>query len=209
MPRGFTEEERRKIERILLEAGYELFTRYGLKKTSIQELTDRAGIAQGSFYKFFSSKEELYFSIMEREEEKIKRELLTKEILSGKITRKEFRRFLEKAFQLVDKNPFIKGIYQGDEYRQLLKKLPEEKINDHIINDTETLLPLLKNWQETGCLKKKDPEAISGLFRSLFLLTLHQQEIGEREFEKTIDLLIDIMAEGLIKKEEEGNNDEG
>ena len=60
MPKAFSEEEKARIRERLLEAGRKRFTRYGLKKTTIEELAGAARIAKGSFYLFFDSKEELY-----------------------------------------------------------------------------------------------------------------------------------------------------
>ena len=72
MARGFTERERDIIRNDLIETGRELFGTYGLKKTSIEDLTTGVGIAQGSFYTFFKSKEELYLEVIDREGELIK-----------------------------------------------------------------------------------------------------------------------------------------
>ncbi len=198
MPRGFTDEEKEKITAMLISEGERLFSRYGLKKTSIKDLTETAGIAQGSFYKFFSSKEELYFAIIETNEAELKSELLDENILSGQINKNIFRNFLKKALELINNYPLIKNMYKNDEYQQMLNKLPEEIIKEHINNDTDTLTPLLKRWQAAGCLKDFDIDAVSGLLRALFLLTLHKKEIGEEHFEKTINLFIDFITDGLI-----------
>lgn len=72
MARGFTDRERTAIRNDLIDAGRELFGKYGLKKTSIEDLTKTVGIAQGSFYTFFKSKEKLYLEVIEREGEFVK-----------------------------------------------------------------------------------------------------------------------------------------
>ena len=36
-----------------------------MKKTSVDQLTKAVGIAKGSFYKFFESKEMLFFAVLE------------------------------------------------------------------------------------------------------------------------------------------------
>ncbi len=76
MPRGFSDKEKIMIQESLMENGKRLFSSYGLKKTSISDITRAAGIAQGSFYNFFDSKEELYFEILEAEEQTMKEKLL-------------------------------------------------------------------------------------------------------------------------------------
>ncbi|MCY8267901.1 TetR/AcrR family transcriptional regulator, partial [Bacillus haynesii] len=83
MPK-FTEKEKEAIRSALVQSGRELFAKLGLKKTSVGELTASAGIAQGSFYTFFDSKEELYFEILQQEEQKIRSQLEASFSESGK-----------------------------------------------------------------------------------------------------------------------------
>ena len=64
MARGFTERERENIKRNLLKVGKESWTRYGCKKTSVDELCRQAGISKGAFYLFFESKEALFCEIL-------------------------------------------------------------------------------------------------------------------------------------------------
>lgn len=64
MGRAYTEEERIEIRKKLMDAGLELFHDNNVKRLSITEVTGRAGIAQGGFYNFFESKEELIAEIM-------------------------------------------------------------------------------------------------------------------------------------------------
>ena len=61
MPRAFDDSEQAEITERLKQAGRELFAVQGVVKTSIEELTVAAGIAKGSFYKFYENKETLFF----------------------------------------------------------------------------------------------------------------------------------------------------
>lgn len=62
MPR-FSESEKEIIRQKLLAEGERLFAAYGIKKVSIDEIVRAAGIAKGSFYTFYASKEHLYMEI--------------------------------------------------------------------------------------------------------------------------------------------------
>ncbi len=73
MAKHFTSSEKSAIQEELLEKGKDLFSRYGLKKTTISDLTTAVGIAKGTFYHFFDSKEILYFEIFLREERRLKK----------------------------------------------------------------------------------------------------------------------------------------
>ena len=67
MPRAFTETEKQTIRQKLMETGRACFLRYGVYKTTIEDLTKPAGIAKASFYLFFRSKEELFVDIFMEE----------------------------------------------------------------------------------------------------------------------------------------------
>ena len=69
MPK-FSEKEKKWIEEKLLQEGEQLFTLYGLK-TTIDQLAEKSGIAKASFYKFYESKEALYFDILRRSQKEI------------------------------------------------------------------------------------------------------------------------------------------
>lgn len=49
----------------LLRAGRDLFWKYGLRKVSIQEICQEAGVSRGTFYKYFDNKESLALHILE------------------------------------------------------------------------------------------------------------------------------------------------
>ena len=46
-----------------------LFARFGLRKTTMEEIVRRANVAKGTFYKYFSNKEVLFLEVVERESE--------------------------------------------------------------------------------------------------------------------------------------------
>lgn len=53
------EENKAEKENKLLEVSFDLFTEKGIRDTSVQEITDKAGLAKGTFYLYFKDKYEL------------------------------------------------------------------------------------------------------------------------------------------------------
>lgn len=51
----------------LFEAGAELFTRHGFRKTSIEDITQAAGVSKGALYLEFGSKEDLFEALVRHE----------------------------------------------------------------------------------------------------------------------------------------------
>ena len=64
MGRSFTKREKEKIRQSLQDACKQSWTRYGYKKTSIDELCRQAGISKGAFYLFYESKEALFCEVL-------------------------------------------------------------------------------------------------------------------------------------------------
>ena len=64
MGKAFTDDEKSEIKTKLMEAAIELFHDKGAKTLSIREVTKRAGIAQGSFYNFWTDKDALVVDVV-------------------------------------------------------------------------------------------------------------------------------------------------
>jgi AcrR family transcriptional regulator len=58
---------RRKTRTRLLDAAFEIFAEHGVHAASVEMITEAAGFTRGAFYSNFSSKNELFFALMERE----------------------------------------------------------------------------------------------------------------------------------------------
>jgi Transcriptional regulator len=198
MPKGFNEKERQFIKSTLIEKGRALFTVYGLKRTSIEDLTKAAGIAQGSFYAFYNSKEELYFEILEKEQEAIRVELEKENEILKADAKDTIKAILRRSLTLIENNSLVKQLYLDNQMETLIRKLPKEKLTNHINRDTDVLLPFIESWQNTGILIKKDPQIISGIIRMLFFSSMHKNEIGPSVFDETMEFLIDLIAQGLV-----------
>ncbi len=198
MTKAFNDREKELIKTKLMHKGKELFGIYGIKKTSIGNLTRAAGIAQGSFYSFFGSKEELYFEIMEQEHQQLQENLFKDGTLFVNLTREGLKGFILTAFEAVDSNALLKRLMMEDEYELIVRKLPEEKLQKHIQQDTDNLLPMVEHWQAQGRMIKKDPKLVASMFRALFTVMLHKKEIGEEDFKGTMELLVELVVNSLI-----------
>ena len=197
MPR-FNEQEKAKIRLDLQQKGKHLFSVFGLKKTSIADLTKAAGIAQGTFYLFYSSKEELYFELVEQEEEAIRGQLGEAYFSGAPLTRESFKQFLLDSLETMESNPFLRQLYDEELMEALFRKLPADKLESHFAKDADDLLPVIQEGQREGWIRPRDPEAIVSLIRSFILLSLQKHLIGSERYRETMELFIDLIADGLI-----------
>ena len=89
MAGGFTEKEREQIRIALLSAGYKLSAECGIKKMTVALVAKSSGVAVGSFYNFFDSKEDFVLALIQEAEKEAEIAELTKsqERLSDSIDR--------------------------------------------------------------------------------------------------------------------------
>lgn len=202
LPRKFGEKENQIIINKLKESGLKLFSRHGLKKTSIKDLTSEAGIAQGSFYNFFNSKEELYFSLLEYEEKKIEAEMKDS-ILSTKSAREAIQLTINKSSTLFERTPLLRRIYESNDYDIMVRKLPGEKLEKHQKEDTQLVINTIMKVKQKNETIEAGPEIISSILRGITLLNLHKEEIGQEQFPEVVAILAEAVANELVKKNSE------
>ena len=64
MPRALTEQEKRRHRQKLLEKGQAVVLSQGIRRVSVDEIAKAAGMAKGSFYQHFDSKEQYLFALI-------------------------------------------------------------------------------------------------------------------------------------------------
>ncbi|HBK26427.1 MAG TPA: TetR/AcrR family transcriptional regulator, partial [Clostridiales bacterium] len=62
---AFTEDQNETIRRDLICEARRCGVTIGMRRTSVEQLTNAVGISKGSFYKFFQTKELLFFAVLE------------------------------------------------------------------------------------------------------------------------------------------------
>src|SRR5215210_8809122 len=122
MPKGFSEREKERIRDGLMEKGAFFLTTYGIRKTSVEDLTRAVGISKGAFYLFYDSKEELFFEVLGRFEDEYHADMLESAVQPGVSPRTQVRDFLRRAFMVWKTNPLFARFDQA-EYEYLLRRV--------------------------------------------------------------------------------------
>ncbi|HMA96617.1 MAG TPA: TetR family transcriptional regulator [Polyangiaceae bacterium] len=90
-----TKEKRDEIRRSLVSAAVELFSKQGLSETSLREIAARAGVAPGTVYKYFPTREQIFYAYFEIKQKDVNTAL-------GKIAGFETFTFKEKLQAYVE-----------------------------------------------------------------------------------------------------------
>jgi AcrR family transcriptional regulator len=193
MPKAFSEREKELIRKRLLEQGYKQFSTYGLKKTNIGELTETAGISKGAFYSFYPSKEVLFMDVIEEAEGRVRQELLAVIDQPGPSPRARLFAILKKAFDLFKAIPILQFATSSD-YDLLFRRVPAEKLQEHLASDQVFFEELINRCQKAGIPIRAKPEQISGLLYLLVLAILHEDDFVLSNFSSSVEILLELVT---------------
>jgi AcrR family transcriptional regulator len=193
MPKGFSDHEKELIGRRLLEQGYRLFSAYGLKKTNVEEIARDAGISKGAFYLFYETKEALFMDVIEEAETRVRQELLAVIDLPGSTSRARLYSVFKKAFSLFESIPILQ-FFTGIDFDLLFRRIPAEKLQSHLINDRGFFEMLVTRCQDAGIPIRVPAEQIFPLLYPLVIALLHENDLGQKNFSGSIDMLLELVA---------------
>ena len=198
MPEGFTTAERKRIRRELLAAGRELFSRHGLEKTTIADLTDEVGIAPSTFYQFFDSKADLYVEVLERKGEGMVARVLDASFERYEDPERAIAAFLRTLVDEMESDRLVrKLLVDRDELDRLRNAIGDEAQERSRRESIAYIVPYVEDWYDEGRVRGPDPGTIASAIRAVSMLALHREDIGEEDYEETMDLVIDAVAAGL------------
>ena len=172
---AFTEEQNETIRRDLIREARCCGVTVGMRKTSVEQLTEAVGISKGSFYKFFDSKELLFFAVLE--------DIHTECFAAAQKSLQENAAIdpaSRTAAAILAACRWLSGtkafVFIENDAEFLLHRLPEEVKTAHYHDDETHIRTLL----EMGGLQPKGGMALAAAtVRGLTLTVSHQEQIGE------------------------------
>ena len=183
----------------ILNTAKKMFGRYGLQKTTLDEIAHMARVAKATIYNYFGSKDRVYLEVLRREANEIVEKIsfsVGQEVLPGDkviaFARAKFR-YMRKAINILnlDRDGIEKVLPKAESIRS---ELFEREVN--------IIRSILEEGVEKGifCLKNV-PLAASAIGHALrgFELNWLVQE-NEEQIEYHLDELTNIIFYGLVSE---------
>ncbi|NLY44903.1 MAG: TetR/AcrR family transcriptional regulator [Tissierella sp.] len=196
MTTAFSHSEREFIRKKLNEVAYDCLMKYGVKKTTVDQIVQMTGISKGSFYNFYDSKEILFFTVLEEFQKSIIDELTTK-LEAEDMGIDQFAELIYELYQKARRS-FIMNIIQNNEFEYLMRKIPKDLIIRHHSLDDIFAKKIFSN------IKMKDDvhiDTVTASLRAIFMTMVHIKEIGEEDFDEVLKLLIKGLAVQIIEED--------
>ncbi|TCL54000.1 TetR family transcriptional regulator [Kineothrix alysoides] len=196
MPR-FSEKEKERIKQKLLTEGEHLFTAYGLKKVTIDDLVAAANIAKASFYKFYDGKEYLYLDIVETAQadiftslEKVLDE--NKAYSAGERVKQVFL----KMYELMLKYPILSQINAAN-IEMISRKVSEQRLAEFTEQNVDAVNVLVRH----GIPFVYDTKTVSTVFGALYGAWISLPDEGDRRKKQVIDIMLSGIIEQIVVSE--------
>ena len=197
MPANFTEEKRQEIREALLAAGYDLIRKVGLKRMKVSMIAERAGIAAGTFYHFFASKEAFVAALIDEQDRRMAEKLAGLQNPSGKLSPEQMVSWLRESFR--PENNF----------------LMELKTEDWIWLKTHQTKPGLfgpaHDEQEAkrylscvdGIRPDLDLRVLINFIKTIYSMAENRDTFFQEVFETNVDLIFDCICRYAVQREED------
>ena len=172
---AFTEEQNETIRRDLIREARCCGVTVGMRKTSVEQLTEAVGISKGSFYKFFDSKELLFFAVLEdiHTECFAAAQKSLQENAAIDPASRTAAAILAACRWLSETKAFV---FIENDAEFLLHRLPEDVKNVHY-HDDETHIRLL--LEKYDLVPSRGISLAAATVRGLILTVSHREQIGE------------------------------
>ncbi|HOH88878.1 MAG TPA: TetR/AcrR family transcriptional regulator, partial [Bacillota bacterium] len=182
----------------IFNAGRELFCSKGFKDTNVSEIAKLAGIGVGTFYNYYSSKEELFLEVFLKENEDLKKRLYESvDLNDDPVT--FVTKFLTKNITEMNSNLILKEWYNKEFFSKLEQYFYEQ---DGLSSIDELMksgrLELVRQWKAEGKMRNDiDDEMICAIFDSIPYIDIHKFDIGIQYYPQILYYITEFIMKGL------------
>ncbi|MGL6197695.1 MAG: TetR/AcrR family transcriptional regulator [Lachnospiraceae bacterium] len=192
MPKIVSKEEQETIRQALLQQGIALVKDKGLRNVTVDDIVYAVGIAKGTFYSYYKSKEEWLYAVVKNAEKKAFDSMISIPV-DDKNYKDAFINVMKEVYLAPDSlTLFIKP----EDMEFLLKKLPkeiQEQENEKSQNNFKLGADFL-GIDETDHLAYG---VLSYLMDSLHFIASNKTNYGEAERQKSLEITVYAIAEFL------------
>ena len=187
MPEAFTKEQQEEIRERLFHAGICLSRTLGVQRMTVARLTASCGIAKGSFYSFYKSKEEFILALAvwanRNTEEMLVRKLAGRRQMSAHEFLEFFREFLYSEYDLMN------GL-TVDDFLWLKTHMAEADLFNPVdqLEVVKTWLSLISDARE-----EIDYGTVVNLMKSIYAMREHRDTLVEESLDNSIEMVIRLL----------------
>lgn len=186
----------------IIESAKELFTAYGYKKVSMDEIALNAGVTKKTIYAYFKDKDDLFKYFVSQEIKNMKN-IIEK---NDKLDKPYFKKIHQTIYELIKyrkENPFLGRILKDAEFLNNTQAKESIKMFD------DAIIKYIKEKIEIAIKQKKikscDSDIAAFVIYKVYIALMYDwsnenKELDEKEFS---DNITKILKDGIFYREED------
>lgn len=181
----------------ILKYGRELFGSKGFKDTNVAEIAKMAGMATGTFYNYYPSKDKLFMEIYLEENIKLKKDIMESVDLEADPIH-VMKEIMFLNLKGMTSNPILREWYNREVFTRIEQSFREDNGLKSVDFLYDSFIDIVRKWQIEGKVRK-DIEAgmIMAIFSALVNVETHKEEIGIEYFPQVLEYLGEFTIKGL------------
>lgn len=200
---SLVEEKKQAQRQAIMEVAQVHFERFGYKRAVIDDIVREVGIAKGTFYLYFKSKDQLLFELISQSRHEMLEKFMAA-IGQEKTAEGQIRVIIEMSFQAFEDYPLLARLIAEDpEFRIVTKMMEQPSAQEEMRQALAKMQALLKAGMDSGELREdldlKIVPMVVGMLKFLHYYTglLDKHGVTRKQF---IDGLVDVTLNGLLRR---------
>lgn len=201
MPKAFSVKDKAAIRAALLDKSLAHFARFGIRKARVADMCADVGIAKGSFYAFFPSKEALFMALADARDTRHKADMKAYLMETEASRRGIVGGFFDFLMQRIDTDPVLKIVRDTGELSHLGRTVPPEVLSENAQRDRDFIVEVAAILRDRHGVAHADEPTLTGLLSLMVALGVQGEAIvaAGADYRAMVALLRDMFIARLLK----------
>ncbi len=200
MPKAFSPAEKSKIREQLMQVGLSHFALGGVRAARVDAICREVGIAKGSFYAFFESKEDLFMSIADARDVGHKADMMAWLKQASGAPRDVLNGFFDFMLERIETDPVLRIVRDTGEINHLIRRVPPERLAENTRRDLEFMAEVAALFRTRLGLEHADKTTLEGLLTLMLSMSLQDEHLKSAGVhETTVALMRDLFLSRLLR----------
>jgi len=188
----------------ILSAAEKVFAAKGFFPTTMSDIARRAEFGTGTLYKYFKSKEELYFTLIDEKVEEINR-LVKTELSQRNSAVERVKKGLRLQFEFIEQNRDFFRIYisERNRFEWTVKDDLGKGLNEKMVAYIDILSQVIRQGIRGGEFKAMDPKDLAHAFVGIVNSFVFEWLVSPEPYPlvSKLDMVLEIFLSGVQQME--------
>lgn len=186
---------------LVYNAAIKMFSKYGYRKTTLEDIGDILGMTKGNLYLYAKNKKDLYESAIAFALRKWQ-EYAYEAAMEEDTIVKQIQRFCVQGYDYLQKNPELQTLIANDPSIFPISA-DEDRFYEINLESMELLKSMLRMGISQGIFRDIDVDEVSEVLYSIYVMMIIKTYVKyDRKFSPAIiESSFDLLMNGLLKKD--------